>query len=389
LSTEVTYSKSLNLVVKQFLTPLRDKPHFYSIQAADVNAIFSNIEFLATFHQQFLQELTQATASPQADREVGAVFLKLSDFLKMYSQYMNGYAAAMETINGQFANQRFQNFLGAKRKECGLDLMSYLIMPVQRIPRYEMLLGELGRHAQDGQGKQALQDAYNKVKSIAIHINETKRAVESMTKLLEVQNRISGDFTLLSPSRRLVKEGPLIKMNSQSVLGSKSHIRVFFLFTDILLWTSPAYAYRGHIQLTGAEIEKEAALETEKKHKKGWSLRKADTHREEESLSIVIKASRQMVVVAADAREKQLWQAALTSTLQQFNSGERAREEREERANKANSSSSSSSISSISSSSSELAPPLQEREAGPTSSGTNAATPDTDKAAAVAPAPSP
>lgn len=65
----------------------------------------------------------------------------------MCSQYLNNYSNALQTVSTLHGNHNFQQFLAAKRKDCGgLDLMSFLIMPVQRIPRYEMLLRELNKY---------------------------------------------------------------------------------------------------------------------------------------------------------------------------------------------------------------------------------------------------
>jgi hypothetical protein len=121
--------------------------------------MFSNVELLYNFHRVFLKEITVVES-------VGDVLLKYAgmsslhqyvihccshcllhkiDFLKMYTQYLNGYPRSLQCINDNRNNKKFQAFLAEKRKACGLDLMSYLIMPVQRIPRYELLLREMKR----------------------------------------------------------------------------------------------------------------------------------------------------------------------------------------------------------------------------------------------------
>jgi hypothetical protein len=73
--------------------------------------------------------------------DVSRVIIKFADFLKMYTQFLNNYGKALETINAHRNNKKFQNFLADTRKKGGLmDITSYMIMPVQRIPRYELLL---------------------------------------------------------------------------------------------------------------------------------------------------------------------------------------------------------------------------------------------------------
>ena len=57
-------------------------------------------------------------------------------------------------------------------------LQSYLIMPVQRLPRYRMLLAELLKYAdKHSKDTKQLELALEKVAKIADEINERKRAV--------------------------------------------------------------------------------------------------------------------------------------------------------------------------------------------------------------------
>ena len=43
-------------------------------------------------------------------------------------------------------NSKLKNFLEGAKEEEGVDLMSLLIQPIQRLPRYELLLKELFKH---------------------------------------------------------------------------------------------------------------------------------------------------------------------------------------------------------------------------------------------------
>ena len=74
----------------------------------------------------------------------------MADFLKMYTQYVNGYDNAMATINRLNKKKTFKKFLETKQREIGQSLMSYLIMPIQRIPRYVLLLKELIKNTVEG-----------------------------------------------------------------------------------------------------------------------------------------------------------------------------------------------------------------------------------------------
>jgi len=165
------------------------------------------------------------------------------------------------------SNSRFQSFLNDVKqklsKESTLDLMSYMIMPVQRVPRYVLLLKELSKYTSPSHSEwQAIEDALLKIKDVTADINEAKRQMEHMTRLMEVQSRIQGEFgTLVVPHRRLIREGKLQEMTSTRLFGSlKPEPRVFFLFSDILLWTTDSYKFKGYVQNTTTTIEDDKKL---------------------------------------------------------------------------------------------------------------------------------
>lgn len=104
-----------------------------------------------------------------------------------------------------------------------------------------------------------MKDAQQKVETVALHINEVKRRVEQMSKLFEIQNRITGDFdTLIEPHRKLIREGSLTAITSSGLFGSlKPRKRLFFLFSDLLLWVSEENKYKGRLGLVGASLKME------------------------------------------------------------------------------------------------------------------------------------
>jgi len=172
----------------------------------------------------------------------------------------------MATFNSLRSNAKFQNtFLNelrlTLRKEGDrLDLMSYMIMPVQRIPRYVLLLKELLKYTFSTHcDHEPLHQALHKIQNTASQINDSKRAMENLSKLIEIQERVSGAYDqLIQPYRFLIREGTLTSVEtSEGLFGSSStnkvHVEVF-LFSDILLWTTSSSVFKGVIDLTGSRI---------------------------------------------------------------------------------------------------------------------------------------
>ncbi|KAH7924879.1 hypothetical protein BV22DRAFT_1012330 [Leucogyrophana mollusca] len=95
-----------------------------------------------------------------------------------------------------------------------LNMEGYLLLPVQRIPRYRLLLEELMRSTPPSYTfmDDALDRALSEISLLANNMNEGKRESESRRKLVQWQARIRGKFPspLVQPHRRLIMDGPLL-----------------------------------------------------------------------------------------------------------------------------------------------------------------------------------
>ncbi|KAI0669959.1 hypothetical protein C8Q78DRAFT_976546 [Trametes maxima] len=94
-----------------------------------------------------------------------------------------------------------------------LNLEGYLLLPVQRIPRYRLLLEELVRSSPPMYEfmDDPIDRALTEIASLATNMNEGKRESESRRRLVQWQSRIRGKFPspLVQPHRRLIMDGPL------------------------------------------------------------------------------------------------------------------------------------------------------------------------------------
>ena len=95
-------------------------------------------------------------------------------------------------------NKAFEQFLLEVKKSprhTQMDLSGYLIQPIQRIPRYVLLLSDLLKFTEPSHPDYPLlEEALAKVQKIAKDINETKREDENMRKIVAIQRSIEGNF---------------------------------------------------------------------------------------------------------------------------------------------------------------------------------------------------
>ena len=127
-----------------------------------------------------------------------------------------------------------------KEKLNNQKLNSLLMMPVQRLPRYILLLEELIKYTQrieDGDDVGTilfLGLAKSEIQTVSSRVNEMVRQRENRSHLRELINRFTGDNKdkLLRSNRVLVYEGFLYKVR-------KYKIKYYFhLFSDIIVYSN-------------------------------------------------------------------------------------------------------------------------------------------------------
>lgn len=91
------------------------------------------------------------------------------------------------------------------------DFCSFLILPIQRIPRYKMLLSEiLCNTPEDHVEYSSLQKAVNEIEKIASYINEQKRNFDNVRYMYEVYGMIDSIYPgFVQPNRKFLRKGSL------------------------------------------------------------------------------------------------------------------------------------------------------------------------------------
>jgi len=135
-----------------------------------------------------------------------------------------------------------------------------MIMPVQRVPRYVLLLQELIKNSSELHSQwDTMQTALKKLKEIAMAINEGQRSMENTMRLNELSNllrKVPKDFQLVKPHRKLIKEGTMIvvETGTKKSYDDSDKLHVVYLFNDILLMTGTENQWRHVIDLAAAKV---------------------------------------------------------------------------------------------------------------------------------------
>lgn len=145
--SEAFYVRSLKYLIERFLVPMRDSLATDSplISAEGSKLICSNIEMIYKIHEPFAAEISKLEKDWNKDSELGPLMLGLAPYLRIYSTYITKYNKAMEVFLEAMKHKSFRRFISEGLAGPGAELLdwpSYYIQPVQRIPKYLIILSE-------------------------------------------------------------------------------------------------------------------------------------------------------------------------------------------------------------------------------------------------------
>lgn len=134
-------------------------------------------------------------------------------------------------------------------EECkGKGLKDFLIMPIQRIPRYNMILADLvNKTGEDHCDHEDLVNAAKKVQSVCEHVEEMSAHASKMEKKMELAARIifpkDEPIVLALPHRKYFWEDHSLittsfVVNNRNQLQKKVNLNFFFfaLLNKILIF---------------------------------------------------------------------------------------------------------------------------------------------------------
>ncbi|XP_075996781.1 FYVE, RhoGEF and PH domain-containing protein 1 [Genypterus blacodes] len=271
LHTEIAYVSKLHLLDQVFCARLLEEARSRSSFPCDVvQGIFSNICSIYCFHQQFLLPALQKRMEEwDSNSRIGDILQKLAPFLKMYGEYVKNFDRAMELVTSWMERSvQFKSIVQEIQREerCGnLTLQHHMLEPVQRIPRYELLLKDyLRRLPEDAPDYRDAQKSLELIATAAEHSNAAIRKMERMRKLLKVYELLGGEEDIVNPTNELIKEGHILKLSNKN---GTTQDRYLILFNDRLLYCVPKlrligqkFGVRARIDVDGMELKETSSV---------------------------------------------------------------------------------------------------------------------------------
>ncbi|XP_061571324.1 epithelial cell-transforming sequence 2 oncogene-like [Cololabis saira] len=249
--SECLYLGRLSAVLKAYEEPLTAalNSNRAIVSYTDVQIIFSSLKQILQLNRVFHADLQTRLQQWDVHQCVGDVFLKLCSKLKVYTNYVNNYITALNTIDKcREAKPAFRAFLKRADRTLAthmLSLQELLLCPVWRIQEYVTLLQALSLHTQPHHPDHThLCSALSMMLQFCHFIKKVKDNSKADSLIQETQQMIKGCPKLNEGNRQLViiQKAVLLRSNNEQIPDSlRTYEQVsdvgLFLFNDALVLT--------------------------------------------------------------------------------------------------------------------------------------------------------
>jgi hypothetical protein len=241
--TEITYVENLKRLVSYYVKPLEA-----ILPQTVVMAMFGNIKVVIGVNSLFLDKLEnvlkcQCTIT-EREQKLADLLLNLAVTFKLYTAYITEFEKSCKLIREELKrNKKMEQAIkesNAQLREAGcsiFDLNSYNILPIQRLPRYRLLIEDLLRHIPEDhvENRGKVQQARDAICKIVAYCNEKQREMEGSRGLFDIQKKFELPFR---PDQKLItkyvdkiemahclsSEWYLLENCMAYILGGKHHV---------------------------------------------------------------------------------------------------------------------------------------------------------------------
>ncbi|KIK92638.1 hypothetical protein PAXRUDRAFT_34429 [Paxillus rubicundulus Ve08.2h10] len=255
-ATEKSYLDGLDLVYNHFLMPILqslDAPKPL-LARNEITTLFSNFIDIWNFHHTFFAALSArlypspSMSSPASHTTpLSSLLLAHFPYLSLYTPFIMSFPTSLAFLislsHPSTINPAFATFLRTQESHstCAhLRLADYLLTPVQRCPRYLLLLKDLLNFTDpEDPERERLQEVCDLVEKITTSLNTSLASHAQALSLISMQ-RNARDLPptltpLIAPGRKLIKRGALIRSGGEAEGGARKAFE-FLLLSDYLLW---------------------------------------------------------------------------------------------------------------------------------------------------------
>uniref|UniRef100_A0A8C9VYW8 Rho guanine nucleotide exchange factor (GEF) 16 n=1 Tax=Scleropages formosus TaxID=113540 RepID=A0A8C9VYW8_SCLFO len=246
ITSEYSYQHSLGILVRHFKESAELRA---TMTKTEHHHLFSNISVIQAISQKFFEELDMRHQENPILKDISDIVQRhASNHFSPYITYCSNETFQQRTLQKLSSNSAFKEVL--KRLECsaecgGLPIISFLILPMQRVTRLPLLMDTICQKTPLKTVEHASTVfALKTISKLVKKCNDGARTMERTEQMYTIQKQMEfgkiKPFPLISASRWLLKSGELAVCLEELNIFSKafSHKSFFlFLFNDVLIIT--------------------------------------------------------------------------------------------------------------------------------------------------------
>ncbi|OHT06285.1 guanine nucleotide exchange factor [Tritrichomonas foetus] len=229
VSTEESYVSDLKYIQNFWEANMRKRQMMPEDQ---LQIVFKDIYAIVGAQSFFLEKFKMRGTTYGAC--VAESFLEFSSVFKASQLYVSNYAMIIEVLNNFNKKPKFNKKMKElNSKTEGRDIFSYLITPVQRMPRYILFLRDLIKDTPPSHpDHELMQLAYDAIEKVTKQFDDVTALSKKQTELMRLQKQISKNFIFLDKQRELVTQFSVsIPINPPS----KIYQGTIYIFNDLVL----------------------------------------------------------------------------------------------------------------------------------------------------------
>jgi len=252
LDSEKTYCAILECLNQDYypeLAKLSGNGQF-QMTSREVEEIFRQIPELLKLHKEFFKSIKLGSS-------IGGVFLQFFKSFEGYASYLRDCQQTVNKMRRYIRDTQFFTCLthlsatATWRKE---DMVDLLLTPLERFMDYKDFLDKLYGWADAAQTTEyeILGKASRRMGRVANYIEKYKNGICNLNEMNKVQKFLGDQCDILVPERAIVLRGMMIRRKSGWSARNKRY--VFFLFSDMLLWTTKNGKLKNSLHLQNCEV---------------------------------------------------------------------------------------------------------------------------------------
>nr|XP_020452098.1 FERM, RhoGEF and pleckstrin domain-containing protein 1-like isoform X1 [Monopterus albus]XP_020452099.1 FERM, RhoGEF and pleckstrin domain-containing protein 1-like isoform X1 [Monopterus albus]XP_020452100.1 FERM, RhoGEF and pleckstrin domain-containing protein 1-like isoform X1 [Monopterus albus]XP_020452101.1 FERM, RhoGEF and pleckstrin domain-containing protein 1-like isoform X1 [Monopterus albus]XP_020452102.1 FERM, RhoGEF and pleckstrin domain-containing protein 1-like isoform X1 [Mon len=309
LTTERTYVKDLEVITVSFQSAIGQDE---ATPDALKNIINSTFEPLHKFHTGFLREVEQRLALWEGrsnahikgdSQRIGDVMLKNLQGLKPLTANLHKQSEVLlELEKACRASRKLEGLCRdfELQKVCYVPLNVFILRPLHRLIHYKQILERLCKHylathVDFRDCRAALAD----VSEVVEQLQGSLIKIENFQKILELKKDLIGINNLVVPGREFIRLGCLSKLS-----GKGLQQRMFFLFSDVILYTS-----RGMTATNQFKVHGQLLL-------RGMTIRESEDEWGVPHAFTLVGQQQSLVVAASSSIEMEKWMEDIKTVIE-------------------------------------------------------------------------